>query len=71
MARLNGPTVKALALELFDYRFSDDDAASVAHIVGAMANYSRRLHAIGLAGLQPPFGYATMRAEADRIRRNS
>jgi len=71
MARLNGPTVKALALELFDYKFSDDDAASVAHIVGAMANYSRRLHAIGLAGLQPPFGYATMRAEAARIRRNS
>jgi hypothetical protein len=71
MARLNGPTVKALALELFDYQFSDDAAASVAHIVGAMANYSRRLHAIGLAGLQPPFGYPALRAEADRLRRNS
>jgi hypothetical protein len=71
MARLNGPTVKALAMELFDYEFSEDAAASVAHIVGAMANYSRRLHAIGLAGLQPPFGYPALRAEADRIRRNS
>jgi hypothetical protein len=71
MARLNAPTVKTLALELFDYQFSDEAAESVAHTIGAMANYSRRLHVIGLTGLQPPFGYPTLRAEADRIRRNS
>jgi hypothetical protein len=72
MALLTATTVRALAHELFDYTFADDDAAAaVAHIVGAMANYSRRLHALGLAGLQPPFGYSTMIAEADRLRRNS
>jgi hypothetical protein len=69
MAKLNAETVKALALELFDYEFTDEAAGSVAHIVGAMANYSRRLHGIGLAGIQPPFGYAILRAEADRLRR--
>jgi hypothetical protein len=72
MALLTAATVRALALELFDYQFADDAAAaSVAHIVGAMASYSRRLHALGLVGLQPPFGYPAMLAEADRIRRNS
>jgi hypothetical protein len=71
MAQLKGPTVKALALELFDYQFTDDAAAAVAHTIGAMANYSRRLHAIGIAGMQPPFGYATLCAEADRIRRTN
>jgi hypothetical protein len=35
-----------------------------------MANYSRRLHGIGLAGVQPPFGYPTLCAEAARLRRN-
>jgi hypothetical protein len=69
MAKLNAETVKALALELFDYEFSDEAAGSVAHIVGAMANYSRRLHGIGLAGVQPPFGYPTLCAEAARLRR--
>jgi hypothetical protein len=71
MAKFTAATAKSLALELYDYEFSDETAASVAHIVGAMANYSRRLHGIGLTGLQPPFGYPMLRAEADRIRRNS
>ncbi len=71
MARLNPETVKLLGRELFDYEFTEEAAGAVAHIIGAMASYSRRLHGIGVAGLQPPFGYATLRAEADRIRRSS
>lgn len=71
MAKFNAETVKLLGRELFDYEFSDEAAASVAHIIGAMANYSRRLHGIGLVGMQPPFTYPTLRAEADRIRRIS
>jgi hypothetical protein len=71
MARFNAETVKLLGRELYDYEFSDEAAASVAHIIGAMANYSRRLHGIGLTGMQPPFGYPTLRAEADRIRRSA
>ena len=67
MAKFNAETVKLLGRELFDYEFSEEAAASVAHIIGAIANRSRRLHGINLSGLQPPFGYPTLRAEADRI----
>jgi hypothetical protein len=69
MAKFNADTVKLLGSELFDYEFSEESAAAVAHIIGAMASYSRRLHGIGLLGIQPPFGYPALRAEADRIRR--
>jgi hypothetical protein len=39
-------------------------------MVGAMATYSRRLESLNLVGIQPPLGYATLQAEADRIRRS-
>ena len=68
MAKFTAVTARLLARELYDYEFTEEAAASVAHIVGAMANYSRRLHGIGLMGLQPPFGYPTLRTEADRLR---
>jgi hypothetical protein len=69
MARLTPETVKTLARELYDYPLADDAAASVAHMVGAIAAHSRRLESLGLAGLQPPFGYPTLIAEADRVSR--
>ena len=69
MARLTPGTVKTLAHELYDYRLTDDAAASVAHMVGAIAAHSRRLENLGLAGLQPPFGYPSLIAEANRCRR--
>ncbi|HVN88280.1 MAG TPA: hypothetical protein VMT61_00555 [Candidatus Binataceae bacterium] len=69
MARLTPETVKVLAHQLYDYDLSDDSAVSVAHIVGAMTHYLRRLDALPLGGLQPPFGYATIVAEAQRINR--
>jgi hypothetical protein len=71
MAQLTPETVKMLAQQLYDYQLSDDAAAAVAHMVGAMAAYTRRLEALTLGGLQPPFGYPTLIAEADRIRRRS
>ncbi len=42
MARLTPDTVKALARELYEYEFSDEAAAAVAHMIGAMASYTRR-----------------------------
>ena len=65
MARLTGPAVKMLAEQLYDYRLSDDAAETVAHMVGAMATYSRRLQ-LNLAGVQPPFGYPVLLAQAER-----
>lgn len=71
MAQLTPETVKMLAQQLYDYQLSDDAASAVAHMVGAMAAYTRRLESLTLGGLQPPFGYSTLIAEADRIRRRS
>ncbi len=71
MARLTGEAVKMLAQQLYDYNLSDDAAEAVAHMVGAMATYSHRLEALNLTGLQPPFGYPTLIAEAERRCRSS
>jgi len=69
MARLTGEAVKMLAEQLYDYRMPDDAAEAVAHMVGALATYSRRLETLNLTGLQPPFGYSTLVREAERLRR--
>jgi len=67
MARLMPDTVKTLALELYDYTLTDEAAAAVAHMVGAIAAQSRRLEQLDLAGVQPPFGYPTLIAQANRL----
>jgi hypothetical protein len=71
MAKLTPDAIKMMAQQLYDYELSDDSAAAVAHMVGAMATYTQRIEALNLAGLQLPFGYPTLIAEADRIRRHS
>jgi hypothetical protein len=71
MARLTGPAAKILAEQLYDYHLSDEAADAVAHMVGAMATYSHRLEALNLGGLQPPFGYPVLIAEAERSLRDS
>lgn len=69
MAQLTAETVKAVVRELYEYEISDEAASTVAHMAGAMATYSRRLDALELAGVQPPFGYSALIAEAERLRR--
>lgn len=69
MARLTPETVKVMAKELYDYEMSDESAAAVASAAGAMITHARRLGNLDLAGVQPPFGYPTLLAEADRIRK--
>jgi len=71
MARVTGEAVKLLAHQLYDYNVSDDVAEAVAHMVGATASYARRLESLNITGLQPPFGYPALIAEAERSRRNS
>lgn len=68
MTRMTPDLVSALAKQLYDYNLSDDAAASLAHILGATASYSRRLETLQLGGVQPPFGYMTLIAEAERRR---
>jgi hypothetical protein len=71
MGRLTGAALKLLAQQLYDYNLSDEAADAVAHMVGAMATYSRRLEALELTGVQPPFGYPTLIAEAERSIRSA
>lgn len=71
MARVTGEAVKLLAHQLYDYNVSDDVAEAVAHMVGATASYARRLESLNITGLQPPFGYPALIAQAERSRRNS
>ena len=69
MARISPATLQALARDLYGYELADDAAASAAHMVGAVARLADQLRTPALAGLQPPLGYATLLAEADRLRR--
>jgi hypothetical protein len=69
MAKLTAQTAKAMALELYGYEMTDEAAAAVANAAGAMITNARRLGNLDLGGVQPPFGYPTLLAEAERIRK--
>jgi hypothetical protein len=69
MAKLTAHTAKAMALELYGYELTDEAAEAVANAAGAMITRSRRLGNLDLSGVQPPFGYPTLLAEAERIRK--
>ena len=67
MAHVTGPTVKQILRELFGYEVSDADAQAIAHSAGAMQTLSSQLAAVGLTEVEPPFGYPTLKAEAERL----
>ncbi|GEM_PF-434280 len=69
MAELTPETVMRVAREFYDYPMNAETAAAVAKIADAMLTDARRLSALGLDGVEPPFSYATMVAEAERLRR--
>jgi hypothetical protein len=69
MAKLTAETVKKMAHELHGYELSDEAAASLAHATGALAAHSRRIASLDPGGVQPPFAYPILLAEAERIRR--
>ena len=69
MARVTPETVQNLARQLYEYELTEEAAPTIAHMVGAMAAYSRRLTELKLSGLQAPLGYPTLIAEAGRLRR--
>jgi hypothetical protein len=67
MPMITGETVKQVLREVYGYEISDDDARSIAHGAGAMLTSSEHLKALGLAGIEPPFGYPVMSQEAARL----
>ncbi len=69
MAELTAETVMRVAREFSDYPMSEETATAVAKVANAMLTDARRLSALGLEGVEPPFSYATLVAEAERLRR--
>lgn len=69
MTELTPETVMRVAREFYDYPMSPETAAVVAKVAEAMLTDARRLSALGLEGVEPPFSYATLVAEAERLRR--
>jgi hypothetical protein len=68
--KLTAKTAQAMARELYGYELSDESAQEVAAAAGAMITRSRKLGNLDLSGVQPPFGYPTLIAEAERIRKS-
>jgi hypothetical protein len=63
---VTGETVKQVLRDLYGYEVSDADAQSIAHSAGAMITLAGHLGSIGISGIEPPFGYPVLLAEATR-----
>jgi len=69
MAQLTAQTVKQVAHEIFDYEIADADLIAMANTAAAILALARHLGSLGLAGIEPPFGYPALIAEASRQNR--
>ena len=67
MPLVTGETVKQVMRDLYGYEISAVDADAIAHSAGAMLTLAGHLPSIGLAGIEPPFGYPVLSAEATRL----
>jgi hypothetical protein len=67
MANVTGETVKQVLRDVWGYEVSDADAQAIARGAGAMITMSSQLGAVGLKEVEPPFGYPTLNAEAERL----
>jgi hypothetical protein len=60
--------LRRLARDFYDYSIPEDAAAAVAKVASALLDDLRGLAGIDLDEVAPAFSYATMRADADRLR---
>jgi hypothetical protein len=67
MPLVTGETVKQVLHDLYGYEVSDADAHAIAQGAGAMLTLAGSLGSLDLTGIEPPFGYAVMTAEATRL----
>jgi hypothetical protein len=67
MPIVTGETVQKVLHDLYGYEVSAEDAHAIAHGAGAMLTLAGSLGSIDLTGIEPPFGYAVMAAEATRL----
>jgi hypothetical protein len=67
MPLVTGETVKQVLHDIYGYEVSDDEARAIAHGAGSMLTLAGHLPSIGLTGIEPPFGFPVMLAEAARL----
>ncbi len=68
MALITAETVKRTLHDMYGYEIADQDAHAIANMVGAIiTGASHVLGALKLGGIEPPFGYPVLTAEAGRI----
>jgi hypothetical protein len=71
MGILRPETVKLMAREMYDYEIADAATEALARGAGALLTGSHHLSAaFDLGGVEPPFGFPNLEAEAERIRSN-
>jgi hypothetical protein len=70
MPLVTGETVKQVLRDLYGYEISDADAHSIAHSAGAMITLAGHFASIGITGIEPPFAYTVLLAEATRAARS-
>jgi|YelNatPaOPRAMG01_1025707.scaffolds.fasta_scaffold02766_2 hypothetical protein len=67
MAQMTGETIRRLARENFDYEIGPEVAEAMAASIGALLAMTDRLPALGLDGIEPPFGYSNLVREAEAL----
>jgi hypothetical protein len=66
MPLVTAETVRQVLRDLYGYEISEADAHSIAHSAGAMITLACHFSSIGISGIEPPFGYPVLLAEATR-----
>jgi hypothetical protein len=70
MTLITAETIKRTLHDLYGYEIAEQDAHAIANMAGAMlTGASHVLGALELGGIEPPFGYPVLTAEAGRIAR--
>jgi hypothetical protein len=67
MAGATKETIKQVLREFYNYSVSDDEAASLAAALNVMLSEVEALTNLDVSGLEFPFGYEVLIAEASRI----
>lgn len=67
MPPLDAQTVKTITRALHGYELDDAAAEALAQSAAAMLADARSLDELGLEGVEPPFSYEVLLAEAERL----
>ncbi len=68
MPQLTADSVKRTLHDVYGYEITDENAHAIANLAGAMlTGASQVLGALELGGIEPPFGFPVLTAEAARI----